>query len=744
MPRPAAIAAILALCCVGAVEAKAGPLQDPPERVSAASAGRGSLGSVHAWELARHARTPHRPVPRPALRPGRPKSQPAVDRTVYGYFPYWAGGFDEIQWDLLTHISYFAVEINGRGTAVASHGWPDEAFVATAHEHGVLVELAITLFNGPAIRDLCADPARRAAAVQTIVEATQRGGADGASIDFEGLLEGTRDNFSTFMEELRAGFAAAGQPDASLSIAGPAVDWTDAFDLARLLQVTDHYFVMGYGFHWSGSERAGPIGQLRVGPTWRPYGSLSMQRSLAYWSRLVPAELRARIVWGVPYYGATWVTDDGNLGASVIDHLGNPSYAVVRGRLAAAGGPERRWEAEAQNPWIAQRVEGAMRQTWYDDERSLDAKYRLIREQEAAVGMWALGYDQGYTELWDLLRWHFAQPAGAALTGTRARPVLMQTFPFADERDTRAGPGNYFNYYSCAPDVPEYGREWVYEVSVCQPGELHASVTDDAGVDVDLHILDAPTQDACLARHDAELVVPLQPGRYLLVVDSFVANHIEQAGPYALTTDFVPTAGSEGCAPGESCDGGECRAECPAEQAPCAGRCVDLQTNAGHCGRCGHRCDDAQVCAGGECRAVCPLGELLCEGACVDPGSSERHCGGCTLSCQPGEECFAGRCEPPLGRDVGPEPGTPDSGRGPDTPDGGVTPPPDGDGGPGSPVVLPGFGPARKLSSEAGCALAGGPHGWWQTATLLGAAVTGRRRSAISQRAGADDRRAVR
>jgi len=664
-------------------------------------------------DLARHAAVPHRAVPLRAPAPARgPKSEPAVDRTVYGYFPYWVGGFDELQWDLLTHISYFAMEMDGRGSAVAMHGWPDEGFVATAHEHGVLVELAVTLFNGPAIRDLCADPSRRATAVQTIVEQVQAGGADGASIDFEGLLEGTRDNFSTFMEELRAGFTAAGQPDASISIAGPAVDWTDAFDLARLLRVTDHYFVMGYGFHWSGSTHAGPIGQLRVGPTWRQFGSLSMQRSLAYWSRFVPAELRRRIVWGVPYYGSVWTTEDGNLGSRVLDHEGNPSYAVVRGRLERDGGPARRWDDESQNPWFVQWADGSARQTWYDDEQSLDAKYQLIREQDVAIGMWSLGYDEGYTELWDLLRWHFASEPVAPLTGTRERPLTVPGFPWSDERDTRTGPSNYFNYYGCAPDVPEYGREWVYEVSVCQPGELRVRVEDGDGVDVDLHLLEEPTQDACLARDDTELGEALQPGRYLLVVDTFVASHLEQAGPYELTVDFTPTPGSEGCAPDETCDAGQCRSECPPEQEPCDGRCVDPRSDPAHCGRCGHACSDDQVCGQGECRAVCADGDELCEGACVDVSSSERHCGYCGFGCRPGEECFAGRCEPPLDGDTGtgPRPDR-DASVAPDGADAGVHPDPDGGAQPEPGAVwnieLPGLQGVRKTSSEAGCAVAG-------------------------------------
>ena len=41
----------------------------------------------------------------------------------------------------------------------------------------------------------------------------------------------------------------------------------------------------------------------------------------------------------------------------------------------------------------------------------------------------------------------------------------------------------------------------------------------------------------------------------------------------------------------------------------CDGRCRDLHTDAGHCGSCGHSCDQAQgqVCSAGECQ-LCPTG----------------------------------------------------------------------------------------------------------------------------------------
>ncbi|GIT57317.1 MAG: hypothetical protein Ct9H300mP18_07460 [Candidatus Neomarinimicrobiota bacterium] len=51
-------------------------------------------------------------------------------------------------------------------------------------------------------------------------------------------------------------------------------------------------------------------------------------------------------------------------------------------------------------------------QTWYDDSLSLSKKYDFaISKKLGGVGIWALGYDEGYDELWNALmkKWELNQ-----------------------------------------------------------------------------------------------------------------------------------------------------------------------------------------------------------------------------------------------------------------------------------------------------------------------------------------------
>ncbi len=124
--------------------------------------------------------------------------------------------------------------------------------------------------------------------------------------------------------------------------------------------------------------------------------------------------------------------------------------------------------------------------------------------------------------------------------GTFDAPIVIGAFPFHDARDTTSAASSDVDSYACAPDTDESGPEFVYTFTVTERGSLAAHVVDDAqnGVDVDVHLLDGPTGDACLARANNDLDAVLDPGSYFLVVDTYFAGGAPQAGPYVLDVDY--------------------------------------------------------------------------------------------------------------------------------------------------------------------------------------------------------------
>jgi hypothetical protein len=57
-------------------------------------------------------------------------------------------------------------------------------------------------------------------------------------------------------------------------------------------------------------------------------------------------------------------------------------------------------------------------------------------------------------------------------------------------------------------------------------------------VDPDIHLLDGDDANACLNRAHTDLTSDLGPGRYFVVVDTYVDNGQELAGGYTLSVDF--------------------------------------------------------------------------------------------------------------------------------------------------------------------------------------------------------------
>lgn len=72
--------------------------------------------------------------------------------------------------------------------------------------------------------------------------------------------------------------------------------------------------------------------------------------------------------------------------------------------------PEIKWNQTAHSPFFTYTSPetGAIRQVYFENEQSLAKKYELIKDYDlAGVGIWALGYDGGYVELWNLLKQEF-------------------------------------------------------------------------------------------------------------------------------------------------------------------------------------------------------------------------------------------------------------------------------------------------------------------------------------------------
>lgn len=121
--------------------------------------------------------------------------------------------------------------------------------------------------------------------------------------------------------------------------------------------------------------------------------------------------------------------------------------------------------------------------------------------------------------------------------GSHACPLRIDSLPFSDTRDTAAQGSEQFDVYNCA-DADESGPEIVYVLHVDTVGTLEVSVTCQAPVDIDVHLLDGDDANACLARAHESFTYDITPGRYLIVADSFVEGGTALSGSYTLNVSL--------------------------------------------------------------------------------------------------------------------------------------------------------------------------------------------------------------
>jgi spore germination protein YaaH len=312
--------------------------------------------------------------------------------TVFGYLPYWENP-TPLRWDLLTHVACFSVEVNQFGHITNTRGWPWWNVINEAHANGVKVVLVATLFDGAQIETLINTPAYKQSFFVNIRNQLLLGNADGLNIDFENGTQ-WQDDINGFMADLSA-YLKAEIPGIEISIAGPAVNWADRWDLVGLAEVVDAIFIMGYQFAGGWSSVAGANAPLTG-------GSINITDTVDVQYAGVR---RDRLILGVPYYGHHWQTFSSGAGASVRTFVGSTRFFNDEPNAAFYG---KLWDANTQTPWYRWFANGTWNQVWYDDAESLGLKYQLAIDRGLqGVGMWALGYDEGRDELWDQLELQF-------------------------------------------------------------------------------------------------------------------------------------------------------------------------------------------------------------------------------------------------------------------------------------------------------------------------------------------------
>lgn len=350
-----------------------------------------------------------------AAMPPKEKSACNLDKVVYGWHPYWVGSaYQNYDWDLLSHFSFFSYEVDAAtGNANSTHGWATSAAVDAALASGnTKVTLCVTLFSGHST--FFGSATAQQTLIDNLISLVQSRGAHGVQIDFEGLPSSQKTNFANWMVSLANQMHTA-IPGSEVSTVLYAVDWSNVFDFSIMEPEVDHYIVMGYAYYYQGSGNAGPCDPLfHFGSSY----NYTLSKTTSYYiDQGCPKE---KFILGLPYYGYEWPTSSLSVPSSTTGTGSAKTYAVVKNNSSGNYSTANHiWEQDSYTDIYAFTSGGQNKQCFITLEDGFNKRLEFVERTDiGGIGIWALGYDDGYTDLWDAIETHLTDCQEDGCTGT--------------------------------------------------------------------------------------------------------------------------------------------------------------------------------------------------------------------------------------------------------------------------------------------------------------------------------------
>lgn len=327
---------------------------------------------------------------------------------TFGWHMYRTGSaYKSYPWELLWGVGYFSYEINPNTGGYKHIGpWRTTSMVDSAKKYGTKVFLSANLFGKSNTKKFLDNPEAIQTFQDSIMVLLKARDADGVCIDLEGVPGSSRTKLTSFLQTTSRRIKAE-MPDAMVSIAVYAVDWSKAFQLSELVSDIDLFQIMAYDYYYSGSPQAGPVSPLESGDTWLPY---NITNSVKYYlDKGVP---KNQLMVALPYYGRSWHTEDSLVPSNTVKGATShaPPVRTIERKydLSKAGLDE-----DSDTQYLITKKDGYFEQLWFDDIPTLSKKYDFVKAQElAGICIWALGYDNGLTKYWALMEEKFGQNDG--------------------------------------------------------------------------------------------------------------------------------------------------------------------------------------------------------------------------------------------------------------------------------------------------------------------------------------------
>lgn len=293
----------------------------------------------------------------------------------------------------LTYLALFSYQVNRDGTLneppignlrqIADRNQTALTMVVSNLEEGAFSdELAHIILTVQAVQNTLLD---------NIVNTAVAEGFKDVHFDFEFLQAGDKEAYNNFLRRIKGRLSQEGillstalAPKTSATQAG---QWYEAHDYAAHGEIVDFVVLMTYewGYSYGPAMAVSPINEVR--------------KVIEYAVSVIPAD---KILMGQNLYGYDWTlpfVEDGEAARAV-----SPQQAIT---IARENNAAIQYDTTAQAPFFTYFDEaGAQHEVWFEDARSIQAKFDLIREFNLlGIAYWKLGL--AFPQNWLLLNDQF-------------------------------------------------------------------------------------------------------------------------------------------------------------------------------------------------------------------------------------------------------------------------------------------------------------------------------------------------
>jgi spore germination protein len=316
------------------------------------------------------------------LYPGRPLRIPDPVRTrgeVIGYLPLTDPGVtaeDITPWAKdLTYVAIFTHLITPEGNLPSIN---DDAAIRATYAAGAKPLMSIAnmrqggAFEPEIARAIITNSEVRERVISEVLRLVEAKGYAGVDSDIENIPRDLREGYVDFLRELKA---RLGNKILNVAVPPKYDETTFAYarghDYAGIGRVADRVYLMNYEFHWVGGP-PGPIAPLT-----------QTRRVMQYATTLIP---KGKILNGISTTAYDWELPD------TPENKARPWPSDEAVQIAVRNGVPIRYDARDESPWFRYTSEGRQREVWFEDARSIMAKFRVIRELGlGGTGIWHLG-----------------------------------------------------------------------------------------------------------------------------------------------------------------------------------------------------------------------------------------------------------------------------------------------------------------------------------------------------------------